>query len=547
MIDQHLRPDRNEFITVPTAASEAPNFIQFKSINYSLGSYDFASIMNHPFTNYYKPIAGKLPQDVSSISVGNSTKISLGDKIYLKGIYTPTFITSGTNSITNGTPNSTSPSNDSCSNEQLITWGLGCYYHIPAYNPAKLASTVLPVFYNQNTAYETNSNSSAQVKCVNGGWQLQSAKCSNLPGITTGTSNQGCAQTTLRWPPASTNSLCYLANPQSLPQSAPVGSIFEVSTQQKNYPVGFGIFVCETNAASGVVSWNYKPSLTYKNTIEKYSQTRNSFCYSRQDTTDQCPIGTGFNWRSTSGNYCSGTLATPLTLGSKTAVIAPAGGNWGWARVTCSKQISANSPNGFSYTLFVDTSENSDPGYCGHLTDGNPAPIDLSSSGQILKLVKCLPSQKLITWRDNFYGEECSSSVTINNEYFEGEQYIYQNTLEGNSFNSIVTLKCTKDPSTGAGFWTPASPAEINAANGLLPSPVCKKSCLPPTQLSWTNSTNNYTCLGTPPQNRKLIEDETIQLKAINLGATADSQAEFACSASGMINKTQNTTNKCAH
>jgi hypothetical protein len=527
-IDQQLRPDRNEYVKVPTSGVEASYFLQFKGINQNLPAYDFASIMNHPFDGAYQPITGKIPQDISATAVGNLAKISDGDKAFAAKIYS-SVVTGGTSS-----------GDGSCSSEQLVTWGFGCYYHVPSYNPAKAAGTVLPSFNNQNTAYETSSKSSAQVKCVDGGWQLQSAQCANLPGVTTGTSDQGCAQATLQWSGVGANSKCYLANSLSLPESSTIGSIFEVATQQYGQPVGFGIFVCEKDAAN-VVKWTFKSSLTYKHGGEKYSHTKNSFCYSKQDEIDQCPSGLPFSWKSISGNTCSGALPNALTVGSKYAVMATSG-TWGWARVTCIKEVTTT---GYKYKIFADTSEGQDMGYCGHLADGNPAAIDLSD-GKIVKLARCLPIQKLMTWKDNYNGEECSASVTINNTFFEGQPFIYQNILEANSFNSMVTLKCQKDAS-GVGQWVTTTSSEINATSGFLPAPICKKACLPPTQLSWTSTDNTYTCWGKPDQQRKLIENETTTLKATNYDATPDSQAEYMCSANGMLNKTLNSSNKCAH
>jgi hypothetical protein len=529
LIDQHLRPDRDEFVKVPTSGGEASNFIQFRGLNLSSAAYDFASIMNHPFVGTYQPISGKVPQDVSINSVGVLTKISSGDKAFISQIY------GGNN---NGTPTT---SDGSCSNAQLVTWGFGCYYHIQAYSPGRAVGTVLPPFNNQNTAFETGNQSSAQVKCVDGSWQLQTAQCANLPGVTTGTTNQGCAQTTLSWGGTGANSLCYLPDPQTLPQSSSIGSVFEVATKKNNYPVGFGIFVCERDASSGVVKWNFKSTYSYKNANERYAHTKNSFCYAKQDTIDQCPSGMGFSWKGItgtgSGNSCSGTLTSPITVGSKVAIIST--GTSGWARVTCTKNIDG------TYKIFSDTSENTEMGFCGH-SNNNPAPINLADS-DLIKSAKCLPTQKLISWQDKDVAQDtCSASISIPNEYFEGQGYIYQNTLEANSFNTMVTLKCVKDTS-GAGQWEVAGTTDITAAAGFYPSPICKKACLPPTQLSWTNTANDYTCWGTPDPTKKLIENEVINLRATNFDATSDSTAEFRCSNNGMLNKTQNSANKCAH
>lgn len=525
LIDQQLRPDRDEYVKVPTSGEEAANFIQFRGLNLSPATYDFASIMNHPFIGNYQPVSGKVPQDVGINSVGVLTKISSGDKAFINQIY--------------GSSNRTSTNSDgSCSNAQLVTWGFGCYYHIQAYSPGRAAGTVLPPFNNQNTAFETGNQSSAQAKCVDGSWQLQTAQCANLPGVTTGTTNQGCAQTTLSWSGTGANSLCYLPDPQTLPQSSSIGSVFEVATKKNNYPVGFGIFVCERDSSSGVVKWNFKQTYSYKNANERYAHTKNSFCYAKQDTIDQCPSGMGFSWKSITGNSCSGALTSPITIGSKVAVMATSG-TWGWARVTCTKDV-----NG-TYKIFSDTTENTEMGFCGH-SNNNPAAINLADSSGIIKLAKCLPTQKLMNWQDKDTQESCSASVSIPNEYFEGQGYIYQNTLEANSFNTMVTLKCVRD-TNGAGQWEVASTMDLTAAAGFYPTPVCKKACLPPTQLSWTNATNDYTCWGTPDATKKLIENEVTTLRATNFDASSDSQAEFSCSNNGMLNKTQNSANKCAH
>lgn len=528
LLDQHLRVDRNEYVNVPTSGADAANFIQFKNINFSPPAYDFASAMNHPFGGSYQPIEGKIPQTVNVNGVGNLGTISDSDKNFMHKMYSTVILTSGSGGSTNSA---------NCGDAQLVTWGFGCYYNISAYNPAKTNGTVLPAFNNQNPEFETNNKSQAQVKCVNGSWELQSAQCSNLPGVTTGTSTLTCAQSTLQWKGTSANSLCYLTTPQSLPQSAALGTIFEVATNQNTQPMGFGIFVCEKNTSTGVVSWVNKTELTYKKGGDRYSQTRKSFCYTNQNNIDQCPSGMSFSWKSINGNSCSGTTPNPMTIGSKWSIMATSG-TWGWVRVTCIKDVATG------YKLFADTTEGADMGYCGH-QNGNPAAVDLSD-GKITKLAKCLPIQKLMTWKDNYNGQECSATVTISEPYFEGQPFIYQNNLEANSFNSMVAMRCKKD-TNGAGIWVPTTQSEITSSAGFLPAPVCKKACLPPSQLSWTNSDNTYTCWGAPPQDRKYIENEKETLKATNLDATPDSQAEFQCSANGLLNKTLTSTNKCAH
>jgi hypothetical protein len=528
LIDQHLRADRNEFVTVPATGAETSNYAQFKSTNFNSPTYDFASVMNHPFNSNYKALDGKIPQTVNVNGVGLLGTISESDKSFLNRMYSTIIITSGSGSG-GGSVN--------CTDEQLVTWGFGCYYHILANNPAKTNGFVLPAFNNQNPEFETNNKSQAQVKCVNGSWELQSAQCSNLPGVTTGTSTLTCAQNTLQWKGTSANSLCYLTTPQSLPQSAALGTIFEVSVNMNNQPMGFGIFACEKNSSTGIVDWINKSTLTYKRGGDRYSQTRSSFCYTNQNNIDQCPSGMSFSWKSISGNNCSGTTPNPMTIGSKWSIMATSG-TWGWVRVTCIKDVATG------HKIFADTSEDVDMGYCGH-SGTNPAAVDLSD-GKITKLAKCLPIQKLMNWRDNYNGQECSSTVTISDSYFEGQPFIYQNNLEGNSFNSMVALRCKKDAS-GAGIWENTTLTEVNNSAGFLPPPVCKKACLPPTQLSWTNTESTYTCWGVPPQDRKYIEGEKETLKPTNLDATPDSQAEFQCSTNGLLNKTQSSSNKCAH